>query len=373
MIKPNRHSPVAMVNFRPLLKQTERQWRAYLGEVHSDMQFILGAQVRQFEIAFAEHLRARDSVGCGSGTSAIELCLRAANITRRDQLVLTPAFSSPFTAQAIFAAGAQPLFADVDPDFLLLDAAAAESLMQKQVAAILPVHLYGQPSDLPKLKKIAKREGAMLIQDACQAHGAECGGKAFTEFSPFVAYSFYPTKNLGCLGDGGAVATSSRAIADRLRLLRDGGRRGDQLSRTIAVNSRLDELQACFLRAFLPRLSQWNRARAALANVYDEALAECDDVIPVRRTPDSVNHLYVIRVKRREKLRAYLAQRGIQTGVHYPVPLHLHPAFTCCAARRGAFPNAEKAARKVVSLPLHPCLPVSDVLRVSELIRKFYR
>lgn len=372
MIKNRRRSPVAMVNFRPLLKETERQWRAHLREVRADMQFILGKQVQEFERAFAQHLHARDCIGCGSGTSAIELCLRAANITRRDQRVLTSAFSSPFTVQAILAAGAQPVFADVDPDFLLLDTEAAEPVMRKQVAAILPVHLYGQPCDLPKLLKLTRRNEAVLVQDACQAHGAEYEGIALTEFSPFVAYSFYPTKNLGCLGDGGAVATSSRTIAQRLRLLRDGGRRGDQLSRVIAVNSRLDELQACFLRTFLPRLSEWNRARASLAKAYDEALTACDEVTPVRRTPDSVNHLYVIRVKRREKLREFLISQGIQTGVHYPVPLHLHPAFAAFGPKRGAFPNAERAARDAVSLPLHPYLHVSDIMRVADAIHRFY-
>jgi dTDP-4-amino-4,6-dideoxygalactose transaminase len=169
------------------------------------------------------------------------------------------------------------------------------------------------------------------------------------------------------------VATNSLKIADRLRLLRDGGRRGDQLSRIPAINSRLDELQAVFLRAFLPRLSRWNQARSRSAALYDECLAACSDVKPVLRTRGGVDHLYVIRVPQREKLRAHLTAQGIQTGVHYPVPLHLHPAFSRPRAKQGRFPNAERAAREILSLPLHPYLPSSSVERVAGLVAKFYR
>jgi dTDP-3-amino-3,4,6-trideoxy-alpha-D-glucose transaminase len=363
---------IAMVDLNPLLEETEPAWRKHLYELRDCMQFVLGEQVRQFENAFAHYLGAGASVGCGSGTSAIELCLRAAKVTRPSQKVLTPAFTSPFTAQAIFAAGARPLFCDVDPDTLLLDPALAEQQSHRDLAAILPVHLYGQPCDLPRLRRLAEFRGAVLVQDACQAHGARWSGTPLTQFSDFVAYSFYPTKNLGCLGDGGAVATNSIEVADCLRLLRDGGRREDQLSRVVAVNSRLDELQACFLRAFLPRLESWNQERSRLADVYDAALAGCMEVRPVRRSAHSVNHLYVIRVPRREQLRDALLREGVRTAVHYPVPLHLHPAFSSRRVPKGSFPNAERAAGEVLSLPLHPHLGDSSVLRIAEIIRSLY-
>jgi dTDP-4-amino-4,6-dideoxygalactose transaminase len=363
---------ISMVDLRSALADTEPDWRTHLDELRSDMQFVLGRQVQSFENAFAKFLGAKSCIGCGSGTSAIDLCLRAANITTDSQKVLTPALTSPFTAQAILAAGARPVFGDVEPETLLLDPAAAEAQTPKNIAAILPVHLYGQPCELSALRKLARSKHAVLIQDACQAHGATYKGRPLTRFSDFVAYSFYPTKNLGCLGDGGAVATNSRKIADRLSLLRDGGRRGDQLSRIPAINSRLDELQAAFLRAFLPRLNSWNQARADLAVLYDRALVDCSDVRPVVRAPGGVNHLYVVRVPRREKLRAHLTQHGIQTGVHYPVPLHLHPAFASRDVRRGSFPHAERAAREILSLPLHPYLAPSDIERVAGLIRNFY-
>lgn len=360
-----------MVDLRSALADTEADWRKHLDELHSDMQFVLGLQVQSFEEAFAKFLGSKSCIGCGSGTSAIELCLRAAGITHRRQKVLTPALTSPFTAQAILAAGATPVFCDVQADTLLLDPAAAEA-QAKNIAAILPVHLYGHPCRLDALRKLAKSREAALIQDACQAHGATYNGKPLTAYSHFVAYSFYPTKNLGCLGDGGAVATNSHKVANRLRLLRDGGRRGDQLSRIPAINSRLDELQAVFLRAFLPRLSSWNDARSGAAALYDECLVDCPEVKPVLRARGGVYHLYVIRVPRRKKLRAYLVEHGVQTGVHYPVPLHLHPAFSPPYAKPGSFPNAERAAREILSLPLHPYLGPGSVERVAGLIRKFY-
>jgi dTDP-4-amino-4,6-dideoxygalactose transaminase len=251
-----------------------------------------------------------------------------------------------------------------------MDPADASNRLTNRTAAIVPVHLYGQVCDLGRLRSLAKTADVVMIQDACQAHGAMFRGRPLTDYSSSVAYSFYPTKNLGCLGDGGAIAARSAKLAARLRMLRDGGRRRDQVSRFPAVNSRLDELQACFLRAFLPRLAEWNSRRARLAALYDEALSACSAARPVRRGPDSVNHLYVVRVPRRERLRAYLVQHGIATAIHYPVPLHLQPAFAEFA--QGAFPHAERACREILSLPLWPHMPDSAVLAVAARIRQFF-
>jgi dTDP-4-amino-4,6-dideoxygalactose transaminase len=363
---------IPMTGLRPQLEAATSEWRANLDRLLLRGHFVLGEEVAAFEREFAEYLAASWVVGVGSGTAALELCLRAAGISRGRREVITSVLTSPFTAQAIVAAGGTPRFADVDPRTLLIDADDACSRANRKTAAIVPVHLYGQPCNLRRLADATEKLGIALVQDACQAHGARSGGHAFTRFSKWVAYSFYPTKNLGCLGDGGAVVTDSRSTAEQVLLLRDGGRRGDQLSRVKAVHSRLDEIQACYLRAFLPRLDEWNARRAKLAALYDAALAGCEDVQPVRRSDESVNHLYVVRASRRDELRPYLLALGITTGVHYPVPLHLHPAFHDCGARKGAFPHAEQACREILSLPLWPYMADSDVLKVAEITRGFY-
>jgi len=362
-----------MVDLRPLLAATEPAWRANLARLFDRKQFILGEQVAAFEKELALAWGARFAVAVGSGTSAIELSLRAVGLGESGAEVVVPALTSPFTAQAVLAAGCRPAFADVDAETLLLDAQSAEARTGKRTAALLPVHLYGQVCDLAALRKLARRRGLALLQDACQAHGARFGGgRPFTEFSHAVAYSFYPTKNLPCLGDGGAVLTDSAVTASRLRLLRDGGRSGSQVSRVRAVNSRLDEMQACYLRAFLPQLEEWNRDRARQAALYDEALEGCEGVRPVGRREGSVCHLYVVRAARREGLRRHLEKHGIQTGVHYPVPLHLQAAFRDGPVKRGALPVAERACREVISLPLRPYMAEAAVEEVARRMREFY-
>lgn len=345
---------IPMVDLRPMLHETEAAWRANLDRLFGRMHFVLGSEVEAFERELAASFGARYAVGVGSGTAAIELALRAAGLGESGAAVAVPALTSPFTAQAVLAAGCRPKFTDIDPDTLLLDG------VPRGARAVIPVHLYGQPAALP-----ARRARTLVVQDACQAHGAPL------RFSAPVAYSFYPTKNLPCLGDGGAVLTDSRTLAARLRLLRDGGRNGGQVSRVRAVNSRLDEMQACYLRAFLPRLAEWNAARARLAGLYDRLLADCNSVRPLPRRAGSVCHLYVVRTRRRERLRQHLASHGIATGVHYPVPLHLQPAFRQFGAARGSFPVAERACREILSLPLWPHMTDAMVEDVAGRIRDF--
>ena len=348
-----------MIDLREQLNTTAPEWRQHLDELFKKMHFVLGAQVASFERELAECLGAGRSVGVGSGTDALELCLRSAGV-RVGREVLTSALTSPFTAQAIMAAGLTPRFADVLPETLLMDPGDAAQRVNARTGAIVAVHLYGQPCDLLRLSALARSRRVALRLP-------------LTQYSQWVAYSFYPTKNLGCLGDGGAVVTDSDTTADQICLLRDGGRRKDQVSRVQAANSRLDEIQACYLRAFLPHLDEWNARRVRLAKLYDEALAGCEAVCPVRRSPESVCHLYVIRAKRRDRLRMHLLQQGITTNVHYSAPLHLHPAFRTCGDRRGSLPKAEEACREIVSLPLWPHMPESAVLRVSERVREFYK
>jgi dTDP-3-amino-3,4,6-trideoxy-alpha-D-glucose transaminase len=364
---------IPMVNLRPMLAATEPAWRANLERLFERMHFILGEQVKAFEAELAAALGARFAVTTGTGTAAIEIGLRAARVSDRRTEAIVPALTSPFTAQAVMAAGFRLRFADVDPETLLLDASEAESRLTRHTAAIVPVHLYGQSCEMVAFAKLARARGITVVQDACQAHGTVAAGRPPTRYSPAVALSFYPTKNLPCLGDGGAVLTDSRTLANRLRMLRDGGRRKDQLARIPAINSRLDEMQACYLRAFLPKLAEWNNHRRRIAAVYDEALSNCDAVRPVKRSAESVCHLYVIRARRRDALRRHLAEHGIATGVHYPVPLHRHPGFRDAISGRGAFPAAERACREIISLPLFPYFEESAAREVASRVCEFYR
>lgn len=363
---------IPLVNLKPALDATAAQWRAHLDELFARMQFILGEQVAAFEREFAAYLGARFAVGVSTGTAALELCLRDAGLANSRREVITSALTAPFTGLAILAAGCVPRFADVDPESLLLDPDDAGNRATRKTAALMPVHLYGLPCDLHRFAALAKTLGAVLVQDACQAHGARFKGRPLSDFSPYVAYSFYPTKNLGCLGDGGAVVTNRASSAKRLKILRDGGRAGGHVSRLPGINSRLDEMQACYLRAFLPRLDEWNAHRARIAAIYDEALAGCPGVRLLERT-GSVHHLYVIRVRRRQALREHLARHGITTGVHYPVPLHLQPAFRACGSKRGDLPVAERACREIVSLPVWPSMPEATAEEVADRILAFCR
>jgi dTDP-4-amino-4,6-dideoxygalactose transaminase len=365
--------PVPAINFRPALEATRTRWQARLDEMFARQQFILGEQVREFETEFAAAMHASFAVGVGNGTDAIQLCLMAAGVTKPNQQVLTTALTAPFSGIGILAAGAAIGFADVNPRTLQVDPDDLGNRITRRTAALMPVHLYGQPCEIGPIAKLARARKLALVQDACQAHGAQVEGKPFSQFGPYVAYSFYPTKNLGCLGDGGAIVTNRPGANKLLRQLRDGGRRGGQVTYLRGVNSRLDELHACYLRAFLERLEEWNNDRRRTARFYDEALSDCPGVERIERTADSVCHLYVIRAKRRDKLRAHLTASGIGTGIHYPVPMHLHPTFKDCGLKRGDLPHSERACKEILSLPIWPYMPQTAAEEVVDRVNKFYR
>ncbi len=358
--------PIPFVDLRSAIEETRPRWEGHVAELLNRSSYVLGEQVQNFEREFAAAMGAKHAVGVASGSDAITLCLRERGVNQEKQEVVTSALTAPFTAVAIRAAGATPVFADVDPDDLHINLEDAESRMTRRTAALVPVHLYGEPAAIPEIRTLARARKVALIQDACQAHGA----MAFTRYSPHVCYSFYPTKNLGALGDAGAIVTNSPAVARRLREMRDGGRRGGQVCYGPGLNSRLDELQACYLRAFLERLQAWNDRRRQVAAWYDELLAGIAGVTPVRRSAASVCHLYVVRAARRDRLRQYLAEQGIATGIHYPVPLHRQPAFA--PKRRLTLPHAEKACREILSLPMGPFLAMEQVNFVADCVRRFY-
>jgi dTDP-3-amino-3,4,6-trideoxy-alpha-D-glucose transaminase len=353
------------------------EWIERLAGLFARNQWILGPEVFKFETEFAAACDAPYCVGVGTGTDALSLALRLRNITFPEQEVITTPLTASFTALAILAAGARPVFADIDEDTLLLDPEKAAAKVSPRTAALMPVHLYGQTCDLHRWSRQALEAGAVLIQDACQAHGARHGGLALTEYSPLVAYSFYPTKNLGALGDGGALCMAAGEDALTAKLLRDGGRDQGHVSVLPGINSRLDEMQASYLRVALQRLEGWNRQRCKLAAIYNQELQDLptESFRPVARHGDSdhVYHLYVARADRRDALKEYLAAENVVTGIHYATPLHLQPAFSAFGMGPGSLPIAEKAARAIISLPMGPYLTEAEVQRVTGLIRKFYR
>jgi dTDP-4-amino-4,6-dideoxygalactose transaminase len=329
--------------------------------------FVLGPEVEAFEREFAAASGAPHAVGVGNGTDALGLILRALGIGAGDEVVTTP-LSAAYTAIAIVMAGARPVFADIDPVRLTLDPAAAEQAITGRTAALLPVHLYGQPADTPALAALASRKGLALVEDCCQAHLATCAGRPVGTVGAAGAFSFYPTKNLGALGDGGAVVTRDAALAARVARLRNGGQTDRYRHVEIGVNSRLDEMQAAILRARLPLLRARTDARRALAAQYRTLLEGAPVVVPPEIDPGHVYHLFPIRAPRRAALQDRLRASGIETLVHYPQAIFQQPAFE--SPDPADCPHAVRAAGEVLSLPLYPGLTAHAVTTVAEAVRK---
>ena len=341
------------------LKPTEdaREIRRAVDRVIDRGWFVLGPEVEAFEHEFAAASGAPHAVGVGSGTDAIALTLRALDIGPGDEVITTP-LSAAFTALAIAMVGARPVFADIDPVRLTIDPAQIERMIGPRTRAIVPVHLYGQPADMSGIERVASRHGLVVVEDCCQAHLATVQGRPVGTIGTAGAFSFYPTKNLGALGDGGAVITRDAALADRVRQLRNGGQRARYDHDRLGVNSRLDEIQAAVLRVRLPRLQAWTARRRELAARYRVALG----ALPVEVLPECdaghVYHLFVIRVPDRNRFQEQLAADGIETLVHYPLPIPRQQAFTHMAP--ADCPIAERACDEVLSLPLHPGLSDDD-------------
>jgi dTDP-4-amino-4,6-dideoxygalactose transaminase len=319
--------------------------------------FIHGPFVAAFEREMAAFCRARHCIGAANGTEAIFVALKALGVKPGDE-VITAANTFTATAEAIEWTGARPVLADVDPADHLIDPAAVEAAVTSRTVGIVPVHLFGQPARMPELKQIAEKHGLFIVEDAAQAHGASEGGRPVGTFSQAATYSFYPGKNLGAYGDAGAVTTNDAALEQQIRLISDHGRVGKYEHAVVGYGSRLDGLQAAILSVKLRHLSEWTWRRRELAARYDALLAEVPGVTSVRPRPDTVAvyHLYVIEVDpaHRDRLREWLDQRGIDTGIHYPIPLHLQGAYEHLDLAEGAFPVAEAKAKQMISLPIYP-------------------
>jgi dTDP-4-amino-4,6-dideoxygalactose transaminase len=371
-----------MVPFIDLRRQYHRIEKEILGatrRVYGKGRYILGEEVAAFEKEFARYCGVRYAVGVASGTDALYLSLKAAGIGEGDE-VITPAHSFVSSALAVSFAGATPLFVDIDPRTYTLDPNELELLLKRRMAekgwqrvkAVLPVHLYGHPAEMGSILEIANRYGLLVIEDACQAHGATYGRKKAGAFGAFGCFSFYPTKNLGAYGDGGIVVTNHQKFYERLRLLRCYGEKKKYHHTLKGGNSRLDELQAAILRVKLRYLDRWNEERRKRARFYTEKLAPSGVVCPFEsEAARHVYHLYVIRTERREALEAFLKERGIVTLIHYPVPIHRQKIYRELGYRSGDLPLTEQYSRKILSLPIFPEIRRSEIEEVVKGIQDF--
>jgi dTDP-3-amino-3,4,6-trideoxy-alpha-D-glucose transaminase len=343
--------------------------RAAIDRVVASGWFVLGPEVEAFEAEFASAMGAPYAVGVGSGTDALALILRALGIGEGDEVITTP-LSAVYTALAVMMVGARPVFADVDRVRLTIDPDQIDAAIGPRTRAILPVHLYGQPADMTRIEQIASRHRLAVVEDCCQAHLATAAGRPVGTIGVAGAFSFYPTKNLGALGDGGAVVTGDRALADRIKRLRNGGQTDRYHHESAGVNSRLDEIQAAILRARLPRLEEWTIRRRALARRYRDELGSTDVVAPLAECDTGhVYHLFVVRTRERRALQASLDEQGIETLVHYPVPIPRQPALA--GVDSCDCPVAGRACDEVLSLPLHPGLGDESIRTVAAAMMRY--
>ena len=371
-----------MVPFNNLKRQYERIEGEVLSatkRVYEKGRYILGEEVTAFEKEFARYCGARYGIGVGSGTDALYLSLKAAGVGEGDE-VITTANSFIASALAVSFTGAKPLFVDIDHQAYTMDPNGLELMLKrrmaqegwKRVKAILPVHLYGHPAEMSSIMEVADRYGLVVIEDACQAHGAKYGNKKVGSFGTFGCFSFYPTKNLGAYGDGGMVVTNHQRLYEKLRLLRCYGEKRKYHHTLKGENSRLDELQAAILRVKLKYLDQWNEERRKKAALYSEKLSALGVVCPFeKKAARHVYHLYVVRTRKRDSLQAFLKKRGIETMIHYPIPIHRQWAYRELDYRRGEISLTEQYARRILSLPFFPEIKESEIDEVASGIRDF--
>lgn len=368
---PETITTIPLVDMRAAHAEVAAEIQAGFDGVIASTAFIKGSAVEAFERDYAAFTGVAHCVGVANGTDAVELALRAAGVAAGAEVIM-PANTFVATAEAVVRAGARPAFADVDPDHLLLDPKALEAALSPGTRAVLPVHLFGQMAPMAAISEVAGQQEAVIIEDAAQAHGATQGGRPAGSFGLLAGVSFYPGKNLGAYGDAGAVLTESAGHARQVRLLGDHGSERRYEHVIIGFNSRLDAFQAVVLRARLRRLAAGNEARRQASRRYSELLADVPGVTLPMTAPSNehVWHLYVIRVQRRDHVLRCLQDEGIQAGIHYPVPVHLQPAFQYLGYGPGDFPVAEAAAGQILSLPLYPQITEEQQVRVVDAVRR---
>lgn len=363
---------IPFLDLKAQYRMIEHEVNPAIATVLQRADFVLGEEVTAFEAAFARYCDARYAVGVDSGYAALELMLRAVDIGPGAE-VITAANTFVATALAITRCGAKPVLVDADPRTFTLDPTKLESAITPATRAILPVHLYGQPADMEPIWEIADRHNLLVFEDAAQAHGARYKGRVVGNLGHAAAFSFYPGKNLGAYGDGGAVVTNDALLADRVRLLRNLGQRVKYEHQIKGFNHRLDTLQAAVLQVKLPHLDRWNADRRRIAAAYSRGLAGLPVITP-RTHPniEHVYHLYVICVRERDALQQHLKHKGVATGLHYPTPIHLQPAYAELNGKIGDFPITEALATEILSLPIYAEMTDAMVDYVITAIAEFF-
>jgi dTDP-4-amino-4,6-dideoxygalactose transaminase len=344
---------------------------AAVARVLGNGRYILGAEVDEFEKEFASYIGVSHGIGVGSGTEAIHLALVACGIGVGDE-VITTAHTAVATVSAIELAGATPVFVDIEPGYYTLAPSKLEAMVTPRTKAVIPVHIYGLPADLTPILEIARKHGFYVIEDCAQAHGATYFGQRVGAWGDIACFSFYPTKNLGAIGDGGMVVTNNPGLAERARLLREYGWASRYVSHLRGWNSRLDEIQAAVLRVKLCHLEEDNARRAHIASLYKAGLADTGLILPVDR-PNSnhVYHLYVVRSGQRDNLQKFLKEKGIGALIHYPVPVHLQPAYLGRLSGGDNLSHTEQASQEVLSLPIYPELTSMEQQSVIDAVSQF--
>ena len=339
--------------------------------VLNNTSFIMGEELKKFEEEFAWFCDVKYAIGVANGSDALILALRACGIGKGDEVITVPhTFIS--TAEAISNVGGKIVFVDIDPKTYTIDVSKIEEKVNKKTKAIIPVHLYGQPADMDPIMEMAKKYNLKVIEDAAQAHGAEYKGKKVGSISDVACFSFYPGKNLGAYGDAGTITTNNEEIANKLKMLRNHGRLTAKYEHKIeGYSSRLDNLQAAILRVKLRHLNKWNERRRKNAKKYNELLSNTDGIITPYEADYAkhVYHLYVVRIEERDKLREELKSKGVATGIHYPIPLHLQLAYNYLGYKRGDFPVTEECSQKILSLPMFAELDEEQINEIVKLIK----
>ena len=363
---------VPIVDLKDQYDSIKDEIREALDNVLNSCSFVLGKQVAMFEEEFAEYCQAKYCVAVNSGTSALHLALLAHGIGQGHEVITVP-HTFIATAEAISYTGAIPVFVDVNQETYNMDASKIESRVTDKTKAILPVHIYGQPADMDPILEIAEKHNLVVIEDACQAHGAEYKGRKAGCIGNAGCFSFYPSKNLGAYGEGGAVTTDEEAIYEKIRTLRNHGESEKYFHQSIGYNYRMDAFQGAVLRVKLRHLDEWIEARRNNARLYNQLLKETEIITPTE--PDfakSVYHLYVVRVKNRDALRKCLGESEIGTGLHYPLPIHLQESYHFLGYKKGDFPVSEKISKEILSLPMYPELSDGQIRQVISAINSFY-